>query len=181
LGPEMKSTGEVMGIDSSFGRAFYKSQLAANQNLPFKGKIFISVKNGDKRDIVFIAKKLSDMNFELIATKGTYKALSSNNIKVQLVGKINEGDTHILDLIRKGKLKLVINTPSGHSGQSDMKLIRSSAVMHGVPCITTIQGAQAAVNGIEAISKGNLRIKSIQQYHAKGHERLAKPIIRKRD
>ncbi len=167
LGPEMKSTGEVMGIDTSFGKAFYKSQLAANQNLPAKGKIFISVKSGDKRDMIFIAKKLSDMGFELIATKGTYKALCSNNIKVQLVGKINEGDKRILDLIKKGELKLVINTPSGEDGQSDMKLIRSSAVMHGIPCITTIQGAQAAVNGMEAISKSGLNVKSIQAYHAK--------------
>lgn len=167
LGPEMKSTGEVMGIDSSFGRAFYKSQLAANQNLPLKGKIFISVKNSDKRDMVFIAKKLSDMNFELIATKGTYKALCSNNIKVQLAGKISEGDTRILGLIKKGELKLVINTPSGPRGQSDMKPIRSLAVTYGVPCITTIQGAQAAVNGIESIAKGSLEVKSIQEYHQK--------------
>jgi len=165
LGPEMKSTGEVMGIDSSFGKAFYKSQLAANQNLPFKGKIFISVKNSDKRDIVFIAKKLSDMEFEIIATKGTHKALSSNNIKVQPVGKINEGDRRILDLIKKGELKLIINTPSGPRGQSDMKPIRSLAVAYGVPCITTIQGAQAAVNGIEAISKSDLKVKAIQEYH----------------
>jgi len=170
LGPEMKSTGEVLGIDSTFGRAFYKSQLAAYQNLPFKGKIFISVKSGDKRDIVFIAKKLSDMNFELIATKGTYKALRSNNVNVELVGKINEGDTHILDLIRKGELKLIINTPSGMSGQSDMKLIRSSAVMHGVPCITTIQGAQAAVNGIESVIKDDFEVKSIQEYLAFNNE-----------
>jgi carbamoyl-phosphate synthase large subunit len=170
LGPEMKSTGEVMGIDSTFGRAFYKSQLAAYQNLPFKGKIFISVKSGDKRDIVFIAKKLSDMNFELIATKGTYKALRSNNVNVEIVGKINEGDTHILDLIRKGELKLIINTPSGMSGQSDMKLIRSSAVMHGVPCITTIQGAQAAVNGIESVIKDDFEVKSIQEYLAFNNE-----------
>ena len=165
LGPEMKSTGEVMGIDSSFGKAFYKSQLAANQNLPLKGKIFISVKNSDKRDIVFIAKKLSDMNFELIATKGTYKALTSNNIKVKLAGKINEGDIRVLDLIKKGELKLVINTPSGPRGQSDMKPIRSLAVSYGVPCITTIQGAQAAVNGIEAIYSGSIQVKSIQEYH----------------
>lgn len=165
LGPEMKSTGEVMGIDSSFGKAFYKSQLAANQNLPLKGKIFISVKNSDKRDIVFIAKKLSDMNFQLIATQGTYKALSSNNMKVQLVGKISEGDNRILDLIKKGELKLIINTPSGSRGQSDMKPIRSLAVLHGVPCITTVQGAQAAVNGMEAVSKGSLKVKSIQEYH----------------
>ncbi|MCX5696319.1 MAG: carbamoyl-phosphate synthase large subunit [Candidatus Omnitrophica bacterium] len=167
LGPEMKSTGEVMGIDSSFGRAFYKSQLAANQGLPLKGKIFISVKNSDKRDIVFIAKKLADMNFKLIATKGTYKALTSNNIRVQLVGKINEGDTRVLGLIKKRELKLIINTPSGPRGQSDMKPIRSLAVTYGVPCITTIQGAQAAVNGIESIAKGNLKVKSIQEYHPK--------------
>jgi len=167
LGPEMKSTGEVMGIDSSFGRAFYKSQLAANQELPLKGKIFISVKNSDKRDIVFIAKKLADMNFKLIATKGTYKALTSNNIRVQLVGKINEGDTRVLGLIKKGELKLIINTPSGPRGQSDMKPIRSLAVTYGVPCITTIQGAQAAVNGIESIAKGSLEVKSIQEYHPK--------------
>ncbi|MFH1710673.1 MAG: ATP-grasp domain-containing protein, partial [bacterium] len=165
LGPEMKSTGEVMGIDSSFGKAFYKSQLAANQNLPVKGKVFISVKNSDKRDIVFIAKKLSDMDFDIIATKGTYKALSSNNIKARLVGKINEGDARVLDLIRKGELKLVINTPSGQGGQSDMKPIRSLAVACGVPCITTIQGAQAAINGIEAILKGDLQVKALQEYH----------------
>ncbi|MFA6078849.1 MAG: carbamoyl-phosphate synthase large subunit [Candidatus Omnitrophota bacterium] len=167
LGPEMKSTGEVMGIDTSFGKAFYKSQLAANQNLPVSGKIFISVKGGDKRDMIFIAKKLSDMGFELIATKGTYKALLSNNLKVRLVGKISEGDERILDLIKKGEMKLIINTPSGSDGQSDMKRIRSSAVMHGVPCITTVHGAQAAVNGMEAVLKGGLSVKSIQAYHAK--------------
>ncbi|MFA5261902.1 MAG: carbamoyl-phosphate synthase large subunit, partial [Candidatus Omnitrophota bacterium] len=167
LGPEMKSTGEVMGIDSSFGKAFYKSQLAANQNLPFKGKIFISVKNSDKRHIVFIAKRLSDMKFQLIVTQGTYKALASNNIKCQLVGKINEGDNRVLGLIKKGELKLIINTPSGSRGQSDMRPIRSLAVLHGVPCITTIQGAQAAVNGMEAILKGSLEVKSIQEYHQK--------------
>ncbi|MBN2453562.1 MAG: carbamoyl-phosphate synthase large subunit [Candidatus Omnitrophica bacterium] len=165
LGPEMKSTGEVMGIDSSFGKAFYKSQLAANQNLPVKGKIFISVKNSDKRDMVFIAKKLFDMGFELIATAGTHKILSSNNIKVELAGKISEGDTRVLDLIKKRDLGLVINTPSSQSGQSDAQAMRSSAVTHGVPCITTIQGAQAAVNGMEAVLKGKLEVKPIQAYH----------------
>jgi carbamoyl-phosphate synthase small subunit len=96
--------------------------------------------------------------------KGTYKALRSNNVNVEIVGKINEGDTHILDLIRKGELKLIINTPSGMSGQSDMKLIRSSEVMHGVPCITTIQCAQAAVNGIESVIRDDFEVKSIQEY-----------------
>jgi carbamoyl-phosphate synthase large subunit len=166
LGPEMKSTGEVMGIDSSFGKAFYKSQLAAGQNLPSKGKIFISVKNSDKRNMIFIAKKLSDMGFKLIATKNTCKALLSNNIKARMDGKINEGDLHLLDIIKNGKLKLIINTTSGQSSQSDTKLIRSSAITHGVPCITTIQGAQAAVNGMEAVLKGSLQVKSLQAYHA---------------
>jgi len=165
LGPEMKSTGEVMGIDSSFGMAFYKSQIAAGQTLPEKGKIFISVKNGDKRDMVFIAKKLSDMGFEILATKGTFKVLHSNNIKAEIVGKISEGNDQILNLIRNGEIKLIINTPSGSRGRSDMKPIRSLAVMQGVPCITTIQGAQAAVNGIESVLKSDFSVKSVQEYH----------------
>jgi carbamoyl-phosphate synthase large subunit len=164
LGPEMKSTGEVMGIDSSFSMAFYKSQLAAGQGLPLKGKVFISVKNDDKRNIVFLAKKLCDLNFEIIATKGTRKVLKSNNIPAKLVGKIDEGDRAILELMQKGELALIINTPSGKRGQSDMKPIRSMSVLHGVPCITTMQGAQAAVNGIEAMIKGELKVKSIQEF-----------------
>ena len=164
LGPEMKSTGEVMGIDMSFGNAFYKAQLAAGQDLPLKGKVFISVKNDDKRNIVFIAKKLFDLGFDIIATKGTHKALSSNNIDAKLVGKISERDESILDLIRKNELKLIINTPSGKKGQSDMKPIRSLAVQYGVPCITTMQGAQAAVNGIESIIKCGFEVKAIQEY-----------------
>ncbi len=164
LGPEMKSTGEVMGIDSSFGIAFYKSQLAAGQILPKRGKILISVKNDNKRNIIFIAKKLLDMNFEIIATKGTFKVLRSNDIKAKMVGKIGEGDKAILELINKGEIQLIINTPSGQRGQSDMKLIRNSAVMSGIPCITTIQGAQAAVNGMEAVLDGAFSVKSIQEY-----------------
>ena len=164
LGPEMKSTGEVMGIDHSFGIAFYKSQIAAGQILPAGGKVFISVKNDDKRDIVFIAKKLCDMNFEIIATKGTFKVLRSNNIEVEMVGKIGEGDTAILELVSTGQIKLIINTPSGDRGRSDMKPIRNSAVMQGIPCITTIQGAQAVVNGIESMLKGDLSVKSIQNW-----------------
>ncbi|MFH1857208.1 MAG: carbamoyl-phosphate synthase large subunit [Candidatus Omnitrophota bacterium] len=164
LGPEMKSTGEVMGIDASFGIAFYKSQVAAGQILPVKGKIFISVKNSDKRNIVFVAKKLYDMGFEILATRGTEKVLQANNIEVEVVGKIAEGHNDILELIKKGQLKLVINTPSGQKGQSDMKSIRSLAVAHGVPCITTIQGAQAAVNGMEAVKEKDFKVKSIQEY-----------------
>ncbi len=166
LGPEMKSTGEVMGMDKGFGNAFYKAQLAAGQELPLKGKVFISVKNDDKRDIAFIAKKLYDMGFQIISTKGTRKVLKSNDIDAEVVGKVGEGDKKLLDLIRKGEIKLIINTPSGPRGQSDMKPIRSQAVMHGVPCITTIQGAQAAVNGIESTLKGRMTVRSVQEYHS---------------
>nr|MBU1327998.1 carbamoyl-phosphate synthase large subunit [Candidatus Omnitrophota bacterium] len=180
LGPEMKSTGEVMGIDSSFGIAFYKSQLAAGQNLPLKGKIFISVKNNDKRNIVFIAKKLSDMGFEIIATIGTYKALCSNNIKTKLVGKISEGDDSILELIKKKEIKLIINTPSGEKGQSDMRPIRSLAVMQGVPCITTMNGAQAAVNGIESVLKSDFLVKPIQEYITAGAKKYNRFISRRK-
>lgn len=164
LGPEMKSTGEVMGISSSFGVAFYKSQIAAGSILPKKGKILISVKNKDKRDIISIAKKLHHMGFEIIATKGTSEVLRSNNIKVKKVGKIGEGSTEIPELIKRGNIKLIVNTPSGRRGRSDMRPIRSLAIMHGVPCITTIQGAQAAVNGMESILEGDLSVKSIQEY-----------------
>ncbi|MFA5115780.1 MAG: carbamoyl-phosphate synthase large subunit [Candidatus Omnitrophota bacterium] len=167
LGPEMKSTGEVMGIDYSFGAAFFKSQLAALQGLPLSGKVFISVKNADKRNIVFVAKKLSDLGFEILATRGTAKALLSNNIPAQAAGKVGEGDIEILDLIKDNKLKLIINTPSGQRGQSDMRPIRSLAVARGVPCITTLQGAQAAVSGIEAALKRQLDVKSLQEYLAR--------------
>ena len=153
-----------MGIDTSFGMAFYKSQIAAGQALPKNGKVFISVKNQDKRNIIFIAKKLEDMGFEIIATKGTHKALRSNNIKAETVGKIGEGNAKILDYIKRGEIKLIINTPSGERGQSDSKPIRSAAVMRGIPCITTISGAQAAVNGIEATLKDDFQVKSIQEY-----------------
>jgi carbamoyl-phosphate synthase large subunit len=155
-----------MGIDTSFPMAFYKSQLAAGQSLPKEGKVFISVKDEDKRSISFIAKKLFDMNFEILTTKGTHKVLKSNNINATLVGKIGEGDHQILELIRKDELKLIINTPSGQRGQSDMKPIRSLAVLRGIPCITTIPGAQAAVNGIESLVKGDLAVKSIQDHIA---------------
>ena len=164
LGPEMKSTGEVMGIDTTFGQAFYKAQIAAGQDLPLKGKVFITVKNDDKRNIIFIAKKLYDLGFKLIATGGTHKVLVSNNMESEKVGKLGDGDETILDLIKKDELKLLINTPSGSVGQSDMKAIRSQAVMHGIPCITTLQGAQAAVNGIESTINGDLKVKAIQEY-----------------
>ncbi|MCF7878296.1 MAG: carbamoyl-phosphate synthase large subunit [Candidatus Omnitrophica bacterium] len=164
LGPEMKSTGEVMGIDKSFGKAFYKSQIAAGQALPKKGLVFISVKNSDKRNIVFLAKKLVEMGFKIIATKGTYKILNSNDIAAKLTGKISEGNKEILEAIKKNKIDLIINTPSGQAGHSDMAVIRSMAVMHGIACITTVSGAQAAITGLENVIKNDFLVKPIQEY-----------------
>jgi len=167
LGPEMKSTGEVMGIDHAFGIAFAKAQLAAGQLLPRKGKVFISVKNRDKRPIIFIAKKLSDFGFQIVATRGTAKALAQNGIPVGLVNKVQEGRPNIVDLIKNREIDLIINTPTGHRPKRDQVSIRAVAVAHNVPLVTTISGAAASVNGIEALLKEEIHVKSLQEYHRK--------------
>jgi carbamoyl-phosphate synthase large subunit len=165
LGPEMKSTGEVMGIDADFGMAFAKSQVAAEQTLPLKGTVFISVMNKDKRHVVFIAKKLIDLGFHIVATSGTAKVLTKNGIPAKTVHKVNEGRPHIVDLIKNGEIHLVINTPSGKKPRADEIAIRSEAVIHDIPCITTISGASAAVNGIESMVRTGISVQSIQEYH----------------
>ncbi len=169
LGPEMKSTGEVMGIDMDFGLAFAKSQMAAGVSIPLKGRVFISVMNKDKRHIVFIAKKLTDLGFEVMATKGTAKVLANNGIPVQTVFKVGEGRPDIVDRIKNGEIHLVINTPSGKKPKADKVTIRSESVAHGIPCITTLSGASAAVNGIESLLKRRISVNSIQEYHQKIH------------
>ncbi|UCD71037.1 MAG: carbamoyl-phosphate synthase large subunit [Syntrophobacterales bacterium] len=165
LGPEMKSTGEVMGIDADFGMAFAKSQMAAGQALPHNGTVFISVMNKDKRHVVFIAKKLVDLGFYIVATAGTAKVLAKNGISVKTVHKVNEGRPHIVDLIKNGEIHLIINTPSGKKPKADEVAIRSEAVIHDIPCITTISGASAAVNGIESMIHSEISVQSIQEYH----------------
>ncbi|MCM8790199.1 MAG: carbamoyl-phosphate synthase large subunit [Candidatus Omnitrophica bacterium] len=166
LGPEMKSTGEVMGIDSTFGMAYAKSQIAAGQKLPTKGNVFISVKNQDKRNIVFVAKKLADLGFKIMATSGTADALKSNDIDVQVLPKLHEGRPNILDLIKDNKVNLIINTPAGKTTKEDEIKIRSHAILYNVPLITTLSGAQASVNGIEnLIKKPKTSVKSLQEYH----------------
>jgi carbamoyl-phosphate synthase large subunit len=164
LGPEMKSTGEVMGIDMDFGMAFAKSQFAAGVNIPLKGKVFISVMNKDKRSIVFLAKKLADLGFEIVATKGTAKVLVNNGILVQTVFKVGEGRPDIVDQIKNGQIHLVINTPSGKKPRSDEVAIRSQSTAHNIPCVTTLSGAEAIVNAIESLKRG-MAVKSIQEYH----------------
>jgi carbamoyl-phosphate synthase large subunit len=166
LGPEMKSTGEVMGIDSSFGAAYLKSQIAAGQKLPQKGNVFISVKSQDKRGIVFIAKKLADLGFHIMATSGTANVLLKNEIEVKILPKLHEGRPNIIDFIKDGKVNLIINTPAGKATKEDETKIRSHAILYSVPLITTIAGAQASVNGIEyLIKKPQMNIKSLQEYH----------------
>ena len=167
LGPEMKSTGEVMGIDVDFGRAYIKSQIAAGQNPPRKGNVFISVRDKDKRQVVFIAKKLRDLGFHIYATSGTASALEKNDIKVLVLPKIAEARPNILDLMKDGKIQLVINTPTGRIPRQDEIKIRSQVILYNIPYTTTISGAQATVNGIEALVKKDLGVMSLQEYHKK--------------
>ena len=165
LGPEMRSTGEVMGIDEDFGRAFIKSQVAAGQRLPKSGTVFISVKNRDKRGMLLVAQQLATLGFNLVATQGTAKALQHNGINAQPVKKIHEGRPNVLDAIKSGQIQLIINTPSGRLPRVDEVQIRSAATALGIPCITTVSGAQASVSGIASLLKHPVSIKSIQEYH----------------
>ncbi len=165
LGPEMKSTGEVMGIDANFGSAFWKSQLAAGQDLPSEGNVFLSVKNKDKRNVVFIAKKLSDLGFSICATKGTGKVLVNNGIEVKFVNKVSEGRPHVVDMIKNGEIRFIINTPSGRNPKVDEVRIRSGAVQFRIPYTTTLSGAQSVVNAIEVMKKGKIRVRALQDYY----------------
>ncbi|MDD5246413.1 MAG: ATP-grasp domain-containing protein, partial [Candidatus Omnitrophica bacterium] len=167
LGPEMKSTGEVMGIDKDFSRAFIKSQLAAGQRLPKKGNVFISVRDKDKRAIVFIAKKLSELGFAIFATEGTALALKQGGLAVKVLPKISQGRPNILDLMKDGKIQLVINTPSGRIPRQDEIMIRSHVILHNISYTTTISGAQATVNGIETLLKNKLEVTSLQEFYRK--------------
>ena len=165
LGPEMKSTGEVMGIDVDFGRAFAKSQLAAGQNLPKRGTVFISVKDRDKRAIIMIARGLVDLGFQIVATHGTQTVLERNGITVKPVFKVSEGRPNIVDLLKNGEVQIVINTPSGKRPKADEIAIRSAAVQYNIPIVTTIPGAIATVEGIEAVINGKLTLQPLQDYH----------------
>ncbi|MBF0122545.1 MAG: carbamoyl-phosphate synthase large subunit [Candidatus Omnitrophica bacterium] len=165
LGPEMKSTGEVMGLASTFGMAFAKSQVAANQALPRSGSVFISVNESDKRNIAFMAKRLHDLGFKIYATKGTAKVLRSSGVLVSAIDKTGESSRNILTSIDKGEINLIINTPSGKKSQTDMRAIRGAAIMRNIPCITTLQGAWAAVQGIEASLKEGFTVESLQSYY----------------
>jgi carbamoyl-phosphate synthase large subunit len=166
LGPEMKSTGEVMGIDADSGMALAKAMVAAGHALPQTGSVFVSVANRDKRAIVFPAKRLADLGFRLLATGGTAGVLERAGIAVERVAKVSEGPDNIVELIRAGRVDLVINTPFGRAPRSDGSYIRTASAAAGVPCITTLPGVFAAVRGIEALLGEPTEPRSIQEHHA---------------
>ena len=165
LGPEMKSTGEVMGGAATFGAAFAKAQMSSGQRVPKSGKAFISVNNDDKADVVVIAKDLIELGFELVATRGTAASLRANGLKVDVVFKINEGRPHVGDRILNREIDLVINTPLGRESFFDDRTVRRAATMQGVPCITTLTGASAMVSAIRAVTSETLGVCSLQEYH----------------
>jgi carbamoyl-phosphate synthase large subunit len=164
LGPEMKSTGEVMGLDHSFERAFAKAQLGAGVRLPDSGTAFLSIKDADKAAIPGLARRLTDMGFAIIATRGTARKIMEAGIAVKVVNKVLEGRPHCVDAIRSGDIQLVINTASSPQSVADSFAIRRSALTHGVPHYTTIAGARAAVHAIAALKAGSLEVAPLQGY-----------------
>ena len=164
LGPEMKSTGEVMGIGLTFGEAFAKSQLGAGINLPLEGKVFISIKDDDKNNVVPIAKNLEKLGFTICATSGTSKYLNGNKIKTQYIKKVIEGRPNAVDAMLSKEIQLVINTAEGRNSIKDSFSLRQTALLNKIPYYTTIQGANAATLAIKALKSSELNIKSLQSY-----------------
>jgi carbamoyl-phosphate synthase large subunit len=183
LGPEMRSTGEVMGFDAVFGRAFAKSQAAAYGPLPTSGAVFASMANRDKRTMIFPIKRLADLGFEILATQGTAEVLRRNGIDARVVRKHYEGtgpdcEPTTVQLIADGEIDLIVNTPhgsttTGGSIRTDGYEIRTAAVLANVPCITTVQGLGAAVQGIEAMRAGEITVRSLQDWASRPSETVA--------
>jgi len=171
LGPEMKSTGEVMGIDEEFGRAFAKSQLAAGQVLPTTGTVFVSVKDADKPKVYPSVRRLYEMGFHIMATHGTSRFLHGLGIPSRPAKKIAHGRPHVVDHIKNGEIQLVINTPSGVESAGGSQHIRHAVIQYGIPYATTLSGAAAMTSGIEALRKGGLAVRPLQDYH----RRISRP------
>jgi carbamoyl-phosphate synthase large subunit len=163
LGPEMKSTGEVMGRDLDFGRALAKAHLGSGDPLPDSGTVFLSIRDGDKRAITFMAKKLVELGYGLVATRGTARFLRLNGVPCREVFKVHEGRPNAVDLLENGEVQLVLNTPLGRVSEYDERAIRERAVALGVPVITTMAGALAAVSGMEALKRGPLDVTALQE------------------
>jgi carbamoyl-phosphate synthase large subunit len=154
-----------MGIDTDFGRAFAKSQLAAGQNLPMEGAVFVSVKDADKDEVHPLARQLQDMGFDLLATEGTSGSLSDAGISSRVVKKIGEGRPNVTDYIKNGSIQLVINTPSGKESAGGARIIRRTVLRYGLPYATTLAGACAMASGIEAMKKKKLSVRALQDFH----------------
>jgi carbamoyl-phosphate synthase large subunit len=165
LGPEMKSTGEVMGVSESFGYAYAKAQLSAGIHLPKGGVVFISVNERDKRFIANIARDFQELGFQLVATVGTEVVLKEAGLEVQRVYKVNEGRPNVVDLIKSKKIDLVVNSPLGRESFFDEKAIRRVCTQYGTPCITTLSAAAAAVSAIRALQREEISVRSLQDYH----------------
>jgi carbamoyl-phosphate synthase large subunit len=166
LGPEMRSTGEVMGSASDFGMAFAKAELAAGEALPTAGTVFLSTHDRDKKALVPVARQLIGLGFKLIATSGTARALREQGLEVESVLKVHEGRPNIEDLIRSGGVQLVINTPIGRQAAHDDRYLRRAALDYSVPTLTTLAGARAAVEAIEALQTRTIVIHALQDVHA---------------
>ena len=167
LGPEMKSTGEVMGIDNNFLSAYIKSQVASGTFLPKKGKVFLSIDNDSKEKIIAIAKKLKNLKFNIVATRGTASYLSNHNIDVEIIKKVKEGSPHIVDSLLSNDINLVINTTKTQGSIRDSYSIRRTSLMNNIPYYTTIAGAKVAVDAIESLKNHALTVQSIQSIHCK--------------
>jgi carbamoyl-phosphate synthase large subunit len=164
LGPEMRSTGEVMGIDRDFAMAFGKSQLGAGQKLPSSGTVFVSVKEGDKARVVAPVKELAAMGFNIIATRGTKRHLEANGIQCEVINKVLEGRPHIVDAMKNGAVQLVFNTTEGSKALSDSKDIRRTALLHHIPYYTTLAGAVAVTRAIKALKSDTLQVAPLQAF-----------------
>jgi carbamoyl-phosphate synthase large subunit len=167
LGPEMKSTGEVMGIDGSFAMSFAKAEIGAGTVLPLSGKVFLSVLDADKPAAVEIARRLAKCGFGLVATSGTAAALETAGLTVQRINKMREGGPHSVDALNRGEIAMVINTPEGAAASMDSFAIRRTALERQVPYFTTIAGAAAAAEGIEMLQRGELSVQALQDYHSR--------------
>jgi carbamoyl-phosphate synthase large subunit len=165
LSPEMRSTGEVMGLDADLGIAYAKSQMAAGSPLPVGGKVFISVSDAHKKEVAAVAKQFANLGFELIATDGTAAVLEKAGLTVQRVFKLTEGRPNAIDLLKNKEIQLVINTPAGESPRADEVKIRTTAVYTNTPIMTTLSGAKAAARGIAALKKSGYGVQTLQEYH----------------
>ncbi|HEV7411734.1 MAG TPA: carbamoyl phosphate synthase large subunit, partial [Bradyrhizobium sp.] len=164
LGPEMRSTGEVMGIDGSFAVAFAKSQLGGGTRVPRKGTVFVSVREGDKPRILDAVRQLFSLGFKVMATSGTQRYLADNGVPTEKVNKVLEGRPHIVDAIINGDIQLVFNTTEGPQALTDSRSLRRAALLHKVPYYTTLSGAVAAAQGIQAYLGGDLEVRTLQSY-----------------